>query len=618
MDEFITMMKDQIKRRRFRMDRETEDKYADYRSMHNLKASSHLVASILVVYVLSFVFMRDTLLMGFSIRFALNLLFLGAFNTAIKLRLKSNLIKNMLVTFYMAYLQIQVLLFSTVDGGSISAFGLLMVFFTIYVTAFKVQWYELLFQQVFIVMTGAILSLMLSEADYFLEMMNMIILPSIVIHFVRYMVYKNDTLRFNMMTEYMKEREKLELSMLAGNLGYVDMDLTTMKMSITNNQWKEWLPDEVDIFDIPRITGEENAKRILDGILASYRNGDTYMKVRFSVDSADEEKHFEIIGKPTKYDAEMKPLIANGILKDTTEEVRTLHRLSQSRSKYKAIFENMQDVYFETDIEGNILLVSPSVEEIVGISVEEVKRYKMQNFYKTSEEREAFMKELERNKRVTNRPMDFIKPNGEEVHSLLSAEVFHEQDKFIIRGTLKDITERTLMLRKLDKQANYDELTNIMNRRAGFNVLNEWIRHPEAKFTICFVDINYLKYVNDTFGHTFGDMLIQSVAKVFRETIREEDVVFRVGGDEIIIAFINITEEQAAEIWKRILKRLDMINEKNLYPFEISVSHGFVSYEKEFNFSLEEYVKIAEDKMYEEKKRIKALKKIDYEDDRLG
>ena len=104
--------------------------------------------------------------------------------------------------------------------------------------------------------------------------------------------------------------------------------------------------------------------------------------------------------------------------------------------------------------------------------------------------------------------------------------------------------ESYLFRRELEILSNYDELTGLKNRYAMLNRVNTMEReHPEIPFAILTMDLNGLKRLNDTEGHFAGDALIIKTANFLRAALGPDDL-FRIGGDEFIKVFPNITKEE--------------------------------------------------------------------------
>ena len=163
--------------------------------------------------------------------------------------------------------------------------------------------------------------------------------------------------------------------------------------------------------------------------------------------------------------------------------------------------------------------------------------------------------------------------------------------------------------RKTKIFSEYDSLTKLLNRRTGTERLEAMLSEKERRkmeISLCFIDVNGLKQVNDILGHKMGDELLQSVSDVIQSSIRENDFVARMGGDEFIVVFSGIGKEVAEKIWDRICDIFKEINETENRPYAISVSHGIVSCDKDSEpISADEFIKQADALMYEQKRVMK-------------
>ena len=158
------------------------------------------------------------------------------------------------------------------------------------------------------------------------------------------------------------------------------------------------------------------------------------------------------------------------------------------------------------------------------------------------------------------------------------------------------------------KYYSEDHLTKTLNRRAGITRLNELFSEDNRRHlvvSLCFIDINGLKEVNDRLGHKMGDELITTVAEVIKKIIREQDFLVRLGGDEFLIVFNGIDISAAENIWKRIIEAYDKINTVEQRAYNISVSHGIVDFENKQKTNVDDLINTADEKMYQEKQVIK-------------
>lgn len=161
--------------------------------------------------------------------------------------------------------------------------------------------------------------------------------------------------------------------------------------------------------------------------------------------------------------------------------------------------------------------------------------------------------------------------------------------------------------------SEYDEMTGVYNRRAGFEKLSQLYKNTTSRsciISICFIDINGLKEVNDALGHEAGDELILSVVSGIKTNTRENDFVARLGGDEFLIIFEGLDENQSEEIWTRIVDNYNNVNETGSRKYLISVSHGIESFRCDSNQYIDAIVNRADEKMYSEKRQIKKDLKV--------
>ncbi len=164
----------------------------------------------------------------------------------------------------------------------------------------------------------------------------------------------------------------------------------------------------------------------------------------------------------------------------------------------------------------------------------------------------------------------------------------------------KEIEERKAVEALLEKRAAIDDLTGAYNRRAGLEILKQSIylsqRNSQA-LSLCYVDIDDLKTVNDNFGHPEGDALIRRVIEVIRRHLRKSDYVCRLGGDEFVVILPNCSEAAARAILLRIKQDLaEQAETERRFP--IDVSYGLSEYAPGGTMAMDELMRVADSNMY--------------------
>jgi len=124
-----------------------------------------------------------------------------------------------------------------------------------------------------------------------------------------------------------------------------------------------------------------------------------------------------------------------------------------------------------------------------------------------------------------------------------------------------------------------DGLTGLNNRR-GFMILAtgllKFARRVGNSSCLLYIDLDSLKYINDTFGHVAGDMAITHFARILTETFRDSDVIGRMGGDEFVVLIIDATESDLASMQARLQSNVDAHNLQSGSGHALSLSLGVI------------------------------------------
>lgn len=171
----------------------------------------------------------------------------------------------------------------------------------------------------------------------------------------------------------------------------------------------------------------------------------------------------------------------------------------------------------------------------------------------------------------------------------------------------------------LEKQAEelqalslQDSLTGLYNRR-GFMTLGEHQLKVASRnlnhLSLMFIDLDDLKYINDTFGHAMGDRAIIAAAQILQITYRQSDIIARLGGDEFAVLHICNSENCCDIMQERLEKNLEEYNSLPEYPFTLSLSIGFAYFDPDQPLALEDLLAQADVRMYEHKKGKKVARR---------
>ena len=167
---------------------------------------------------------------------------------------------------------------------------------------------------------------------------------------------------------------------------------------------------------------------------------------------------------------------------------------------------------------------------------------------------------------------------------------------------VRDITERKSHEEKLQYISFHDQLTGLYNRRYYENELKRLDNSREHPIAVISADLDGLKLINDTLGHSEGDKYLKTGAELLKGALRTSDILARVGGDEFAVVLPDTTLEVAQRMVERMRHQIEEYNRQKTSGPPVSMSIGLAVSESG-EHSLEETYNKADAAMYEDKKQ---------------
>ncbi|MCR6513638.1 EAL domain-containing protein [Clostridium sp. LY3-2] len=315
----------------------------------------------------------------------------------------------------------------------------------------------------------------------------------------------------------------------------------------------------------------EKAKKIYCEFIKSNKIGDIEFELRLQSLSG-RIIPYKITGN-SKIDVKGSYFI-NGVAIDQSYRKEQEKKLEESEKNYRRALLGTKDIMFCLDIKTENMILNGNVFSLFNkgekaLSKKELLKYilegdriKIKKLYNSFDEKEGAYYETEFRIRVEDK-IKWVSLRG---------KTFIEDNKFLIFGSLSDISDRKEKEDKINFMSYYDEVTGIPNRR----YFNEKVKRrisicleKKRNLAIVFIDLDNFKYINDTYGHDIGDELLKNICNSIYKIIGIDSVIARFGGDEFVLSIENFkTKDELEGILDNIIKVSNIkvsIDNRNIY-----------------------------------------------------
>ncbi len=234
-------------------------------------------------------------------------------------------------------------------------------------------------------------------------------------------------------------------------------------------------------------------------------------------------------------------------LQKAIKELNSSHlKLKNSEEKYRSIFENLQDVYLEMEMDGTLLEVSPSISHFSDYRREDLIGQKLSNFFAEEEDCRLLLELLQNEDHVSDYELTLRTPQNGQIPCSINAS-FQAGNNPKVCATVRNITERKQAEERIEYLAYFDALTELPNRRLLLDRLDQNLsraRRYNRYGAMLYLDLDRFKNINDSLGHPVGDALLKEVSQRLIRDLRQEDTVSRLGGDEFVMLLSDLGEDK--------------------------------------------------------------------------
>ncbi len=330
-----------------------------------------------------------------------------------------------------------------------------------------------------------------------------------------------------------------------------------------------------------------------------------------------------LTGEPERFEIEVKALgiwfsisaysAGNGCFVATfdtvTERKRVELTLREAEEQYRTIFEENSIGICNSTADGRYLSVNPAFAHMFGYdSPEEMLAHvpNAREVYADPNSRREIGRQLREQGKCENSEFQAYCKDGSKVWLRASVRAVHNADGSLLYyvGAAENITEHKRLEEAFRYQAYYDALTGLPNRTLLQDRLTTALasaRRRKDKVALLFLDLDEFKTINDSLGHSVGDLVLKEVAERLKKWAREQDTEARVGGDEFLIVLTAVKEVgDAAVAAERLMDTMTAEFVVQGRPLGISCSVG-ISIFPEHGTDSETLIKNADAAMYSAK-----------------
>jgi len=276
--------------------------------------------------------------------------------------------------------------------------------------------------------------------------------------------------------------------------------------------------------------------------------------------------------------------------REIRDRQRAEQALFQEKELAQVTLQSIGEGVITTDAHGYIQLINPMAEEILTWEAEEAFGFPVTEVFKIVHEKskdplpnpieaallgETFVDN-------THESVLMVR-NGKELAINCTAAPIRASDGKIVGAVLvfRDVTHSRNMSRQLSWQASHDPLTGLINRREFESRLESAVINSQVdnlEHTLCYLDLDRFKIVNDTSGHAAGDELLRQISTLLSSHLRKSDVLGRLGGDEFPAILYNCSVNEALRVANAMRESINIFEFVwEQHTFMIGVSIGLVA-----------------------------------------
>lgn len=412
-----------------------------------------------------------------------------------------------------------------------------------------------------------------------------------IVSYATYSLHRLNRRLHQTQTELLKSKKKLDEAQHIARLGSWDWDIAADQVDWSETAADIYTPDDksvtpsVEVFK--KSIHPEDYDQVMLAIESTLTRNTSYDIEHRVVSKTRGERYVHAQGKVTR-DHDGKALKLIGTVQDITERKKQesiiIEALAQA-NRFKNALDHISAFIYMKDQNHRYVYANQPTLDLFDCTPEELIGSDDRRFFPEDVVSKLYA--------VDTRVMAQGENSAEEIESRtadgeiryyweVKTPIFDPQDKSHIWGLCGisyDITERKFLEEELKRQAHIDYLTGVNNRRHFMEQAELELRRAvryNNPLCIFMMDIDYFKQINDSYGHKTGDIVLKKLTEICQHTLREVDIIGRVGGEEFAILLPETNLDKAFEVAERLRVVISETNVplENGLPVHFTVSIG--------------------------------------------
>jgi len=243
---------------------------------------------------------------------------------------------------------------------------------------------------------------------------------------------------------------------------------------------------------------------------------------------------------------------------------RVRNDLTEQESRFRAAFYQATVGMLKLDEEGGIMEANQAMADILDRRREALLSLSLADLLVEGELVLDERGRIDWPRQLRPGELRFLRADGSLMWGRWSGTVVHTRGRApAVFALVEDVSQNHALAREVEHHASHDPLTGLINRREIERLLDQALVAVRAEggiHSLCYIDLDYFKLVNDGLGHAAGDQLLRSFADYLVGAVRDGDWVGRLGGDEFALFLANAGQDEAKQVLQRVIRTLGQVS----------------------------------------------------------